>query len=651
MKRFGVTVATIFLFSFVHVPSTLAITNAELIQNLLAQIQVLQAELAKLTGKTSVSTPLCGFNRLLYFSVKGDDVLCLQNYLKSSGYFTEIPNGNYGPYTMDAVSRWQHAQGIIATPKEYGLWGEQSRGVYTKKIQAVTPVVTTLVPDTTPKITIPKIDPTVPKVTTPTTPTLTPVSPTPVPVVPAVTTPVPNVPVTQPVAVVATPSRGDLAVFPGATGFGTKTKAGRGGRIIEVTTLNDSGAGSLREALLVKEPRIIVFKVGGTIELAEALYIHDPYVTVAGQTAPGDGITLKNMGLTILSHDVLIQNIRIRPGNEGNVKASDNDGLGLLGKKYGGDTYNVVLDHVSVSWAEDENVSMIGDLHDVTISNSIISEALNRSRHAKETHSAGLLITDTNNFTIRDTILAHNGFRNPDITNNYLQVRMLGELVNNVIYNWGSLGTELQNISAEGSDAIRVNIVGNTYRYGGDTLGKWPITQDSEAFSKLYVANNDVQDFMALIKPQDITEHNLSNDAYLVVTGNDVVVDKDVINTHIRANQFNTPVSKSAVSASRAYNDALGEAEATSPRRDSVDARIVAEVRNRTGKIIDDPENDVGGYPSLRSGTAPQDSDHDGMSDVWETAQGLNQNDASDGVKDKDGDGYTNVEEYLFSLL
>jgi pectate lyase len=642
MKSTGIAIVvslTVFLAPYVQ--PVHALTNAELIQQLLVQIQILQAELAKLTGKTPATSPQCTFTRLLYFSVKGDDVLCLQHYLKSVGYFTEIPNGRYGPYTMDAVSRWQHAHGIIAAPKEYGLWGEQSRALYTKKIQTPSPLVSVPAQNTTPIGTTPKQETTKPKTTIPTVPTVVANSP--------VVSPPQTTPASPPV--VATPSRGELAVFPGAVGFGTKTKAGRGGKVIEVTTLSDSGPGSLREALLVKEPRIIVFKVGGTIELTDALYIHDPFVTVAGQTAPGDGITLKNMGLTILSHDVLIQNIRIRPGNEGNVKASDNDGVGVLGKQYGGDTYNVVLDHVSVSWAEDENISMIGDVHDVTISNSIISEALNRSRHAKETHSAGLLITDTNNFTIRNTVLAHNGFRNPDITNNYLKVRMLGELVNNTIYNWGSLGTELQNTSPSGSDALRVNIVGNTYRFGGDTVGKWPVVQDSEAFTKLYLANNDVQDFMTLITPEDIITHNLSNDAYLIVSGNDVVVDKSVIDTHVRANQFNTPASKNPESAARAYTDTLGDAGASKPRRDSVDARIIADVRNRTGKIIDDPENDVGGYPSLRSGTAPQDTDQDGMSDAWESSQGLMKNDASDGVKDKDGDGYTNVEEYLFSLL
>lgn len=637
MKRSGVLIILVFVFLFPHIQPVRALTNAELIQKLLAQVLVLQAELAKLTGKTTTATSPCTFTRLLYFSVKGDDVLCLQNYLKSTGYFTEIPNGRYGPYTMDSVSRWQHAHGIIATPKEYGLWGEQSRALYAKKIQTPSPIVTTPVQSTIPQVNTPKPETTKPKATITTIP-------------PVVT----NVPVVTPPQSIqtspqreATPSRDALSVFPGAVGFGTQTKAGRGGRVIEVTTLNDSGAGSLREALLVKEPRIIVFKVGGTIELKDALYIHDPFVTVAGQTAPGDGITLKNMGLTIVSHDVLVQHIRIRPGNEGAVVAANNDGVGILGKQYGGDTYNVVLDHVSVSWAEDENVSMIGDVRDVTISNSIISEALNRSRHAKETHSAGLLITDTTNFTIHNTLLAHNGFRNPAVTNNYLGLTMLGELINNTIYNWGALATELQNTKS--NDAMRLNIVGNTYRFGPSTIGKWPIVQDREAFSKLFVSDNSATDFTSLITPQDIQEHNLSNDSYAIVTGNDVVVDKGVIDTHIRASRFNTPVVKRVDDAGEAYTDVLSDAGASRPKRDSVDARIVSHVKNRTGKIIDDPD-DVGGYPNYKSGTAYTDTDHDGMSNSWETAQGFNPSNPTDGSQDKDGDGYTNVEEYLFSL-
>lgn len=453
---------------------------------------------------------------------------------------------------------------------------------------------------------------------------------------------------------------GGLPVFPGALGFGTNTKAGRGGRVIEVMNLNDSGQGSLREALLEKGPRIIVFKVGGVIKLKEALYINDPFVTVAGQTAPGDGITIRDVGLTILTHDVLVQHLRIRPGNEGDVEAKNNDAVGILGGEGDtrGGTYNVVLDHVSLSWAEDETLSSIGGVDNMTISNSIISEALDKSRPNKGGHighSAGLLFTDTNNFSAHGNLLAHNGFRNPLIINNYLQKEMLGEFVNNVVYNWGVLATEMANYSSKGPQAMRINIVGNTYRFGPSVDSKWPIMlnfhRDAlEEFPQLFVSNNDAADFTSLFTPQDIAEKNISNDEYKIVRQNGGLVDKAVINSTIRAPIFPTPLAGKATSASASYEKALAGAGATKPKRDAIDARIVSDVRNRTGKIIDSPSQ-VGGFPNLQGGTPYTDSDHDGMSNEWENSHGLNPSDKSDGNKDQDGDGYTNVEEFLHSLM
>jgi len=183
-----------------------------------------------------------------------------------------------------------------------------------------------------------------------------------------------------------------LPVFPGAEGFGTRTIAGRGGKVIEVTSLADDGPGTLRAALNDPFARIIVFRIGGTIELKSELQINQSFVTIAGQTAPGGGICIKNAGLTIIAHDVLLQHIRVRPGNKGPVDADINDAVSILGQH--GDSegaYNVVLDHISASWSEDETVSTWYGAHDITISRSIVSEALNRSRHRKKTHSAGLL--------------------------------------------------------------------------------------------------------------------------------------------------------------------------------------------------------------------------------------------------------------------
>ena len=226
----------------------------------------------------------------------------------------------------------------------------------------------------------------------------------------------------------------NLPVFPGAEGFGSKTRAGRGGKVIEVTSLADSGPGTLREALEDPNPRIIVFRVGGLIEIDEPFYIRYPFVTIAGQTAPGDGITIKNGGITILTHDILLQSLRVRPGAEGKSVGKDNDSIGILGPKFAGDSYNIVLDHISVSWAEDENISIYEGPSNITVSWSIISEGLNKSRHQEGEHSTGLLIGDrADKVSVHHNIFAHNEQRNPMNKNGgTLDIR------NNVIYNWGN---------------------------------------------------------------------------------------------------------------------------------------------------------------------------------------------------------------------
>src|SRR5690606_28289437 len=163
--------------------------------------------------------------------------------------------------------------------------------------------------------------------------------------------------------------------------------------VIAVTSLADSGPGTLREAVETKGPRIVVFRVGGPISLKSQLVIREPYITIAGQTAPGDGIVIRDMGIVIGTNDVLIQHLRVRPGNGADIRPDHNDGIQIFGRN--GDmtgAWNVVIDHVSVSWGEDELVSTWFAPHDITISWSIISEALSRSRHKKGTHSAGLLV-------------------------------------------------------------------------------------------------------------------------------------------------------------------------------------------------------------------------------------------------------------------
>jgi pectate lyase len=420
-----------------------------------------------------------------------------------------------------------------------------------------------------------------------------------------------------------------LPVFPGAEGFGTRTIAGRGGKVIEVTSLADDGPGTLRAAVNDPSARIIVFRIAGTIELESELQINHPFVTIAGQTAPGGGICIKDAGISIITHDVLVQHIRVRPGNKGPVDADINDAVSILGPHAGNDgAYNVVLDHISASWGEDETISTWYGAHDITISWSIISEALNRSRHRKKTHSAGLLIGDSSyKVSIHHNLLAHNDFRNPLISKGGTH-----DIVNNVIYNWGILPAEIVDY---GSNTF-LNFVGNYFIAGPSTNpGPFEIFFP-EGDPKIYVLDN--------IGPH---RSNPNMDEWAIVGfkwGREGVAPVK----HRSGNKFETP-HISTQSAAEAIEIVLAEAGATAPQRDAVDRRIVDNVKNRTGKIIDSPDQ-VGGYPNLSGGTPLVDSDHDGMPDEWERQMNLNPDDASDGNGDLDADSYTNIEKYLHSL-
>lgn len=426
------------------------------------------------------------------------------------------------------------------------------------------------------------------------------------------------------------PPQTGLPVFPGAEGFGTRTPAGRGGKVIQVTSLADHGPGTLRAALEDPAPRIIVFRVGGTIELEEHLYIRHPYVTVAGQTAPGDGVTLKNGGVVILTHDVLLQHLRIRPGNQGPVDPETNDAATILGPGGGLEgAYNVVLDHISASWGEDETVSIWAGAHDVTISWSIIAEGLRQSRHPKGAHSAGLLIGDRSyNVSVHHTLLAHNDIRNPLVKEGGTH-----DFVNNVVYNWGTLAVE---VKADESNTF-LNFVGNLFLPGPSTkAGLYEIILEENIDPRLYLAGN-----LGPHRPEG------SLDEW-------ALVGLGYGEQPAPAHPFRSPAPfpappVTALPAQEALDLVLTQAGATRPVRDPVDERIVQEARLGTGRIIDSPE-DVGGYPWLESGQAPPDSDRDGMPDAWEQEMGLNPHDPADATADLDGDGYTNIEAYLHLL-
>ena len=420
-----------------------------------------------------------------------------------------------------------------------------------------------------------------------------------------------------------------VRAFPGAEGFGAASRGGRGGRVIEVTTLNDRGPGSFRHAVEVEGARTVVFRVGGTILLREGIEITHPYLTIAGQTAPGGGITLRNdpsnrsTPLSIKTHNVIIRYLRSRPG-PCSRKTSSLDALDILGG------HDIILDHCSFSWAVDEVVSTWYSPRDITIQWCVISEGLYKSAHKKGPHSMGLLLGDkVTRLSAHHNLMAHNDQRNPRLQGGIIDV------VNNVVYNYGSYPAWI----TVDSDAAppRINFVGNYIKPGSNSKRNRPIVVvPSKGDIQLHVSGN--------IGPHRPDEEV---DEWKAVGRWDGPDGKTV--GFRRETRHDTPPI-TTTSAAVAYEQVLSGAGCTVPLRDPVDRRVVADVKNGTGRIIDHP-SEVGGWPELAPGKAPKDGDRDGMPDAWEAEHGLDSADASDGAKDRDGDGYTNLEEYLNSQV
>lgn len=439
-----------------------------------------------------------------------------------------------------------------------------------------------------------------------------------------------------------------VPAFPGAEGHGSMTRGGRGGRVIAVTSLNDAGPGSLRHAVEAEGPRIVVFQVSGTITLESALKIANPYITIAGQTAPGDGIALRKHPIQIDADEVVIRYIRVRLGGE---SGDDDDAISSRYHK------NIILDHVSASWSIDEAVSLYHG-ENVTVQWSLISESLYESNHVKGHHGFGG-IWGSNYSTYHHNLLAHHSSRNPRFASGcgYTDYR------NNVVFNWGinsTYGGEKQQQGNSKFSRCVINMVGNYYKPGPATIpGEVsrrianPSSRDeAEDFGKWFITSNVMHGDPAVtrenwkggVQPQH-------GDKYVSV----LKLDEPWPAVPIREQ-----------SAEEAYRDVLRDAGATLPKRDALDLRIVEETRrgeatyegkgykrdrqvadpsNPSG-IIDSPE-DVGGWPELASLPAPPDSDGDGMPDAWEKKFGLDPSAAADPGLDTDKDGYTDVEEYL----
>ncbi len=417
--------------------------------------------------------------------------------------------------------------------------------------------------------------------------------------------------------------------FPGVEGFGKYTLGGRGGKVIEVTNLNDSGPGSFRAAVMAKGPRTVVFRVSGTIALESEIKIREPYLTIAGQTAPGDGICIKNYQFNFETQHVIIRYLRFRPGDE---MGKEQDGFGG-----GGD--HIVIDHCSASWGVDETFS-INKASNLTVQWCMVTESLYKSLHKKGNHGYGGLWGGPGG-SFHHNLLAHHSSRNPRASGN--KDSGLLDYRNNVVYNWGFN-------SAYGGELWPRNWINNYYKSGPATDDKvrHRIFLQKDPRGKMFAAGNYVHGF------PKITADNWAG-------GIDFAPDGEATEATLRAREPYVVAPVQTQTAAAAFEAVLAHAGA-SLARDAVDRRIADEVRTGTarfgasykggGKGLIDSQSDVGGWPELRSLPAPVDSDHDGMPDDWELARGLNPRDPADGARIAPaGDGYTNLELYLNSLV
>jgi len=430
-------------------------------------------------------------------------------------------------------------------------------------------------------------------------------------------------------AVVLRNLRPDRApAFPGAEGFGKYTLGGRGGRVIEVTNLNDSGPGSFRMACEATGPRIIVFRVSGTIALASKLVIRRPFITIAGQSAPGDGICISGHQVKFEADHVIVRYLRFRPG----------DAQGVEQDGFGGNGDHVIIDHCSVSWSVDEALS-INKASNLTVQWCMVTESLYDSVHKKGRHGYGGLWGGRGG-SWHHNLLAHHSSRNPRASGN--ENSGLLDVRNNVIYNWGFN-------SAYGGERWPRNWINNYYKSGPATREdvRHRIFLQGDPLGKMFAAGNVVEGF------PEISADNWAGGIEYSEKGG-------ASEKTLRVYQPYQVAPISTQSAIEALECVLTDAGA-SLSRDSVDARIVEEVRagratygetwGGGGKGIIDSQAAVGGWPELKSTPAPLDTDHDGMPDDWEKTCNLDARNPDDGASDRDHDGYTNVEEYLNALV
>jgi hypothetical protein len=424
-----------------------------------------------------------------------------------------------------------------------------------------------------------------------------------------------------------------VPAFPGAEGYGRFAQGGRGGDVYHVTNLSDAGPGSLREGIdSATRPRTIVFDLSGTIALKSPLVITKPRITIAGQSAPGDGITLRDQTLE-LNHtsDIVVRYIRIRLGDK-NKGPGGPDGITV---EY---CDHLVLDHISASWGIDGIQDERG-CKNYTMQWCILSEALHRSLHPKGPHAmCASFRKPLSNMTIHHNLFATSRDRHPTIGGDVQEPQWIIDFRNNVIYNWSGTANVCDN---------QVNIVNNYFRPGPETnVAALPMAMKTDLPDQArgHMSGNVFEG------RDDLTRNNyaaLDFKRWLFAGSKyqyaGTVRDWKVEQPYDLGD--NTPRTQPAREACQLVLYRAG----ASLKRDAVDERLIRHVKSHSGRLLDS-QDQVGGWPRLESLPAPKDTDRDGMPDAWESKHGLDPRNPEDRNGDLDADGYTNLEEYLNSL-
>jgi len=468
------------------------------------------------------------------------------------------------------------------------------------------------------------------------------------------------------------PDPADVKAFPTAEGAGASALGGRGGKVMQVTNLNDAGPGSLRACAESDGPRNCVFRLGGTITLQKEIRVDSPYLTIAGQTAPGGGITIRmnpdvsDEVLNIRTHDVVVRYLRLRPGGS-SVRKDNQRGL-TIANQNPGNVYNIIIDHCSIGWASDETAIAWYDARDITFQWSIFHEGFDCASHTEATdcsvsHSKGLLVGSeatadhpaSGDISIHHNIFAHHGERGPRLANGGV-----ADVVNNVAYNMKYGASQATNRVSP----ARSNYVNNLYIKGPESEIDYFIVpyvetngNDFEIFVEGNISTfrpNDNMDEELAVRPRNFTWRTQQRHS------------ANPVKTYACASLSNCEMK----------DIVLARAGSTFPMRDAADKRIIAEIESLTGQIIDGQsqagcffgcsnylttsdytvhgitdEIDTDGYPVLAAGVPYTDNDNDGMDDQWENQNGLNPLDSSDHSGDIDGNGYTNLEDFLNSSI